>query len=535
MCKTSISLVFLTYLTLLNHIKQADADAFGAPDTLLDHIKRDNPYSSVDTQPSSSTQFTHHFTSAHLDERSAPVHRRLPPMGWNSWNKFGCDESKLNQRTMMDIADAMVNNGFLQVGYRYLNIDDCWSTGPGKRGGGESLVADPKRFPFGMKSLADFIHKRGLKFGIYADAGTNTCQGYPGSLGHEEEDAKLFESWGVDFVKLDGCNPQSMEGLEAGYEKWGDALRSVGRDMVFSCSWPAYQIANGDPSNFPWQKMHAMGCDMWRLYGDISNDFSSVLNIVNYMAKYQDTLHEVQSSNGGFNDPDMLEIGNSKLSFDESKSQMTIWAIWSAPLIMGHDLRIDDPTLTGILTHPEVIAINQDPILQWGLLTHTICPPSPSFNLDLQHFLHERTERGESVTPPSTPLTCVSVWKKKLVNGFAIAMLNPTNEPYSAVPIDLHTLRITSLNDPQLINPRRLRVRDVWARQDLSTSPDTPTSPHSLDVTETTASLRVALNAHGAALFRLSEVPNESTWRGDLGRLGQEISDRFEEVSEYGE
>eukprot|EP00923_Selenidium_pygospionis_P042946 GHVN01074059.1.p1 GENE.GHVN01074059.1~~GHVN01074059.1.p1 ORF type:complete len:327 (+),score=64.07 GHVN01074059.1:5065-6045(+) len=326
-----------------------------------------------------------------------------------------------------------------------------------------------------------------------------------------------------------------MEGLEAGYEKWGDALRSVGRDMVFSCSWPAYQIANGDPSNFPWQKMHAMGCDMWRLYGDISNDFSSVLNIVNYMAKYQDTLHEVQSSNGGFNDPDMLEIGNSKLSFDESKSQMTIWAIWSAPLIMGHDLRIDDPTLTGILTHPEVIAINQDPILQWGLLTHTICPPSPSFNLDLQHFLHERTERGESVTPPSTPLTCVSVWKKKLVNGFAIAMLNPTNEPYSAVPIDLHTLRITSLNDPQLINPRRLRVRDVWARQDLSTSPDTPTSPHSLDVTETTASLRVALNAHGAALFRLSEVPNESTWRGDLGRLGQEISDRFEEVSEYGE
>ncbi|MHB1313192.1 MAG: glycoside hydrolase family 27 protein, partial [Gemmatimonadaceae bacterium] len=241
-----------------------------------------------------------------------------PPMGWNSWNHFGCNVSSALIR---GVADAMAANGMQEAGYQYVVIDDCWQVG---RDAGGTIVADSVRFPGGIKPLADYVHAKGLKFGIYTDAGRRTCEGREGSYGHEEQDARTYAAWGVDYVKIDWCN---AEGLDAPtqYTKLRDALARSGRPIVFSiCEWGL---------NRPWEWAPATG-NLWRTTGDIADRWDSMIANFDLSSQYWSIARP-----GAWNDPDMLEVGNGGLSRDESRAHMSLWAIAAAPLIAGNDVR----------------------------------------------------------------------------------------------------------------------------------------------------------------------------------------------------
>ncbi|KAM7291069.1 alpha-N-acetylgalactosaminidase [Ixodes scapularis] len=231
---------------------------------------------------------------------------RTPPMGWLSWERFLCNvdcardpENCISERLYMTMANIMHKEGYQEVGYQYVNVDDCWMANSRQPDG--SLMANSTRFPSGMKKLGDFIHSKGLKFGIYQDCGTQTCAGYPGSLCHYVQDARTFAEWGVDMLKLDGCNinPIFMDRL---YPAVTSALNATGRKIVFSCSWPAYQVDAGMKPNYP---AIARSCNMWRNFDDITDSWVSVLHIVDYYASVQDTLTAV-SGPGRWSDPDMI-------------------------------------------------------------------------------------------------------------------------------------------------------------------------------------------------------------------------------------
>lgn len=279
---------------------------------------------------------------------------KTPPLGWNSWNYFNCDG--ISEQVIMEIADAMVNSGMKDVGYEYVVIDDCWQVGRNDNG---SIIVDPEKFPSGMKALADYIHAKGLKFGVYSCAGSMTCQNRPGSRGYEYQDARTYAEWGVDFLKYDWCNVGSQDAI-ASYTTMRDALYKAGRPVVFSiCEWGLSK---------PWLWAKDVG-HLWRTTGDIRNNWDipdakegKVWGggvIVNFDMQH---LLDRYSGPDGWNDPDMLEVGNGVLTVEESKSQMSLWAMLAAPLMAGNDLRNMDEATKEILTNIEVIEVNQDPL-----------------------------------------------------------------------------------------------------------------------------------------------------------------------------
>ncbi|KAL5280877.1 hypothetical protein ACFFRR_004718 [Megaselia abdita] len=248
----------------------------------------------------------------------------------------------------------MVEEGYKDAGYEYVIIDDCWLEKKRDNVTGR-LVPDKKRFPNGMKAVADYIHSKGLKFGLYEDYGTSTCAGYPGVIDNMKLDADTFAEWEVDYVKLDGCNadPKTMD---VGYPKFGDYLNKTGRPMVYSCSWPVYQEEKGTIPNYELMIKH---CNLWRNWDDIQDSYDSLKKIMDYFSRNQERI-QPQAGPGHWNDPDMLLLGNYALSYDQSKTQMAVWAILAAPLLMSTDLRSVTPEIKAILQNKEIIAVNQD-------------------------------------------------------------------------------------------------------------------------------------------------------------------------------
>jgi alpha-galactosidase len=276
-----------------------------------------------------------------------------PPMGWNSWNKFGCDVS---EKLIKDTADALVATGMKDAGYQYLVIDDCWQV---RRDAQGRIVPDPDRFPSGMKALADYVHGKGLKFGLYSDAGTGTCAKRPGSKDHEAIDARTYAEWGVDYLKYDWCNTEGQDTRDS-YARMSRELRATGRPIVFSiCEWG---------STKPWLWAPGIG-HLWRSTGDIQDCWDcgkswggmGVVHIIDLQAD----LHPFAGP-GHWNDPDMLEVGNGGLTIGESRAHFSFWALLAAPLMAGNDLRAMSAEIREILTNREVIAVDQDALGMQG-------------------------------------------------------------------------------------------------------------------------------------------------------------------------
>ncbi|XP_065868765.1 alpha-galactosidase 1-like [Euphorbia lathyris] len=266
-----------------------------------------------------------------------------PPMGWSSWNHFNC---RINETIVKQTADALVSTGLAKLGYQYINIDDCW--GESNRDQQHRLVANRISFPSGIKGLSDYVHGKGLKLGIYADAGLRTCSGkIPGSLGYEEQDANTFASWGIDYLKYDNCYNNDIRPTIR-YRAMSDALKKTGRPIFFSlCEW-------GDMSPALW------GADVgnsWRTADDIKDKWDSMLRIADMNQMYAD-----YAKPGGWNDPDMLEVGNGGMKYNEYVVHFSLWAISKAPLLLGCDILSMSNETMQIISNEEVIAINQDPL-----------------------------------------------------------------------------------------------------------------------------------------------------------------------------
>lgn len=276
-------------------------------------------------------------------EKLAPT----PPMGWNSWNKFGCNVS---EKLIKEMADAIVANGLKEAGYEYVVIDDCWQTGRDEKG---NIIVDPERFPNGMKVVADYIHSLGLKFGIYSCAGSMTCQGRPGSRGYQYQDALQYAEWGVDYLKYDWCYSEEQN-AKAAYKTMSDALKACGRPIVFSiCEWG---------ENKPWEWGKGIG-HLWRITPDIRDCYDCEFNWggVGVLQILDKALTIAQYSGPGhWNDLEMLEIGNGGQTEHEYRSHFAIWCMMAAPLMAGNDIREMDALTKEILCNKDAIAINQD-------------------------------------------------------------------------------------------------------------------------------------------------------------------------------
>lgn len=342
-----------------------------------------------------------------------------PPMGWNSWNKFQCNVSA---DLIQGMADAVVKSGLKDAGYQYVVIDDCWQVSRDKDG---NIVADPVRFPAGIKGVADYIHSLGLKFGIYSDAGSKTCAGRPASLGHEYQDARQYAAWGVDYLKYDWCNTTTQD-ARASYAVMGQALQDSGRPIVFSiCEWGTAK---------PWLWGKDVGGNLWRTTGDITDHWSGkikwpgggccglgVLDILDL----QDGI-ESFAGPGHWNDPDMLEVGNGGMSTTEYRSHFSLWAMLAAPLMAGNDLRNMKTDIQEILTNKEVIAIDQDPLGREG------------------HRVHKHGD--------------FEVWARPLEGGNrAVILLNRGESDHEI------TVNWTDLNYPDHLSAA---VRDLWLHKD---------------------------------------------------------------------
>ena len=290
-----------------------------------------------------------------------------PPMGWNSWNTFG---HHVEESVIREAADALISSGLKDHGYEYIVIDDCWSIREGRDGNGD-LVADPEKFPNGIKALADYVHGKGFKLGIYSDAAEKTCAGYPGSYGFEEQDAQLWASWEIDFLKYDYCHAPLFDQPVAieRYTRMGEALRKTGREFLYSlCEW-------GNQNPHLWGRK--VGGHMWRVSGDV---FDSWVNIwmkdwntygigVDVSIDIAQDLHEYGGP-GGWNDLDMLVVGlkgkgqiaGTGMSFIEYQTHMSIWCMACSPLMIGCDIRKLDRDTASLLMNREVLAVNQDPL-----------------------------------------------------------------------------------------------------------------------------------------------------------------------------
>ena len=359
-----------------------------------------------------------------------------PPMGWNSWNRFGCDVS---EQLIRETADAMVASGMAEAGYEYVVIDDCWQV---DRTADGEIVVDPERFPSGMEALADYVHARGLKFGIYSDAGTATCQGRPGGRGHEFQDARTYAAWGVDYLKYDWCNHGTQD-PEASYLTMRRALEAARRPVVFSiCEWG---------TNRPWLWARGIG-HLWRTTGDIQDCFDcrrdwGGMGFV-HILDLQDGL-EAYAGPGGWNDPDMLEVGNGGLTDVEARAHFSLWAILAAPLMAGNDLRTMSPATREILTNPEVIAVDQDPLGRQG---------------------RRVAKRGD-----------LEVWARELHDGSRAVVLFNRGETDADVGVSW----------PEIGYPAHIEatVRDLWRHEELGRFPRGWTG---------------RVPAHGAAMVRVT-------------------------------
>jgi alpha-galactosidase len=334
-----------------------------------------------------------------------------PPMGWNSYNHFNCS---INETLIRETVDAMVASGMRAAGYEYINIDDCWMAA--ERNADGSLPPDPEKFPSGMKALADYVHAKGLKLGIYLDRGTETCGHFPGSYGYEVQDANLIASWGIDYLKYDNCSPAPGSSMVSDYIRMSNALKATGRPIVFSmCSWgfPGSWVAS--------QKI----AHLWRTTSDIKDAWASIMTILD-----ANSVPAVFAGPGHWNDPDMLEVGNGGMTDTKYRSHFTMWTLMAAPLIAGNDLRDMSAATLAIMTAPEVIAVNQDPLGQQGTLVGQI----------------EGTTRPE-------------VSAKILTGGNvrAVALLNRSDKPARI------SVSWADLGLPE--GPAA--VRDLWQRTDL--------------------------------------------------------------------
>ena len=337
-----------------------------------------------------------------------------PPMGWNSWNKFGCDVS---EKLIRETADALVATGLKEAGYQYLVIDDCWQVKRDEKG---RIVPDPDRFASGMKALADYVHAKGLKFGLYSDAGTGTCQKRPGSKGHEELDARTYAEWGVDYLKYDWCNAEGQDTRDS-YGRMSRALRGSGRAIVFSiCEWG---------STRPWLWAQGVG-HLWRSTGDIQDCWDcgkswggmGVVHIIDLLAD----LHPYAGP-GHWNDPDMLEVGNGGLTPAESRAHFSFWCLFAAPLMAGNDLRNMSKETLEILTNREAIAVDQDAL---GMQGRKVRDNGPQ-----------------------------EVWMKPLADGSRAVIL--FNRGTEAGPITV------GWEDVGLAPGGKAAVRDLWKKADL--------------------------------------------------------------------
>lgn len=332
---------------------------------------------------------------------------RTPPMGFNTWNKFGCNVS---EDLIRGIADAMVASGMRDAGYQYVVIDDCWQVARDSATG--RIVPDAQRFPNGMRALADYVHSIGLKFGLYTDAGRRTCEGRPGSYRSYELDARTYAEWGVDYTKVDWCYSDSLD-ARVQYTQFRDALRAAGRPIVFSiCEWGR---------NRPWEWAAGVG-HLWRTTGDIGDRWQSMITIADASSR-----HARVAGPGGWNDPDMLEVGNGGMTAAEYRTHFSLWAIMAAPLIAGNDIRTMSDETRDILTNREVVAVDQDSLGVQGWLA---AQPAP----DLQ------------------------VWMKPLRDGSrAVALVNRT-EAAAEIAVEWSAIGL---------RPGAATVRDLWAHRDV--------------------------------------------------------------------
>ena len=286
---------------------------------------------------------------------------KTPPMGWNSWNTFRLN---INEELVREVADAFVKKGLKDAGYSYVVIDDGWQIGRDEKG---NILYDEKKFPSGIKSLVDNIHSVGLKFGIYSDAGYMTCGGFPGSLGYEYQDARTYAEWGVDYLKYDWCHTGNQSAPDS-YKLMKNALVKAGRPIVFSiCEWGVSQ---------PWTWAPGVG-NLWRTTFDIRpcwdcgervvSNGKMVENFIGF-TKILDLQVGLESyaRPGAWNDPDMLEVGNGQLTYDENLAHFSLWCILAAPLMLGNDIRTMSDEVLGIITNREAIAVNQDPLGRQG-------------------------------------------------------------------------------------------------------------------------------------------------------------------------
>src|SRR2546425_2831910 len=363
---------------------------------------------------------------------SLGMNRGLPTMGWNSWNAFGC--RGLTETLVRETADAMVSSGLLAAGYDTVTLDDCWSAV--SRDASGNLTNDPAKFPSGMKALGDYIHSRGLKYGIYASIGTATCTGgTAGSLDHEFQDVAQFAAWGVDYIKADRCDANGLV-MKDIYARWRDAIVASGRPIVLSAS-------DNTPTDEPWA-WGPVTAHQWRMSGDISDDWGTMLSIVD-----RNVAHAAATAPGTSNDPDMLEIGNGGMTDAEYRTHFGLWALMSAPLIAGNDVRgMSDATRT-ILTNPEVIAIDQD-------------------SLGFQANLAVDIGNG------------LQVWYKPLAGSGAraVGLLN-RGSAAAMITVRWNTIALA---------PGNATVRDLWARVDRGSFAD---------------EYSVSVSAHGMALLRV--------------------------------
>jgi hypothetical protein len=381
------------------------------------------------------------------------IHR--PPMGWMSWEHTGCQrdcvnypETCVSEKLFQSVADALVEGGFRDKGYVYVNIDDCYLAPRDAHG---QLRADPARFPNGIGGLADYMHARGLKLGIYNDIGTSTCAGDPGlavsavpdARADEQlrQDVETFASWGVDSIKVDGCAADKNT-FNVTYPKLGRFLNASGRQIFYTCSWPVYFLlsdaCNGTFACVPW-KLIAQSCNSWRVFKDIMDVWNlpghaGVANIIDTWAANNAMLAQINAV-GAYNDPDMLMIGNPGLSDAQARIQFVLWAMWSAPLMLSTNLRTLSDTLRALLLNEEIIAIDQDALAASATATK------------LTTLMLDRS---------------VQLWTKPLANGdVAVAVVDLgvfDGEPFHS------TLRAADLGLPP--TTARFSVRDLLERTD---------------------------------------------------------------------
>jgi alpha-galactosidase len=354
---------------------------------------------------------------------------KTPPMGWNSWNKFQCNVS---EQLIRETADAMVSSGMQAAGYQFINIDDCWH---GARDSLGFIHPDAARFPSGMKALADYVHAKGLKLGIYSDAGSKTCGGRPGSRGYEYQDALMYAKWGIDYLKYDWCSTDSLHAPGA-YMTMRDALAKAGRPIVFSlCEWGTSQ---------PWKWAANVG-HLWRTTGDITACFDCIADHGTWKAFGVMQILDMQqglrvyAGPGHWNDPDMLEVGNG-LAPNEDRAHFAMWSMLAAPLIAGNDLRSMPPSVRSVLTNRDAIAVNQD-------------------SLGVQGFRYAVRDS-------------VEIWFKPLTGGdWALTFLNRATSPRPVSFDWVHEPVADTLSkrDAQFATTR-YQLRNLWTQQNAGTT-----------------------------------------------------------------